>query len=68
MQYFPSMLNLMYHLQNLLQKIDKLNNIQQNFQLNAKLIKHWNQDMVDKDLFHLNLNFFVYNHPMLKSK
>ena len=24
--------------------------------------------MVDKDLFHLNLNFFVYNHQMLKSK
>jgi hypothetical protein len=45
-----------------------LDNTQQNFQLNAKLIKHLNQEMNDKYLFHLNLNFFVHNHQVLKSK
>jgi hypothetical protein len=58
----------MFHHQNLLQKIDMLNNIQQNFLRNAKLIKHWNRDMVDRDLFHLNLNYSFDNHRMLESK
>jgi len=58
----------MFHHQNLVQKIYMLNNIRQNFQPNAKLIKHLNQDVIDKDLFHLNLNFSVYNHQMLISK
>jgi hypothetical protein len=45
-----------------------LDNNQQNFQLNAMLIKHWNQEMNDKYLFHLSLDFFVHNHQVLKSK
>jgi hypothetical protein len=68
MQHFPSMLNLMFHHQNLVQRIYMLDNNQRNFQLNAMLIKHWNQEMNDKYLFHLNLNFFVHNHQVLKSK
>ncbi len=45
-----------------------LNNILQNFPLNAMLIKHLNQEMNDKYLFHLSLDFFVHNHQALKSK
>jgi hypothetical protein len=62
------MLNLMFHHQNLSQQIYMLDNNPQNFQLNAMLVKHWNQGMNDKYLFHLNLNFFEHNHQVLKSK
>ncbi len=68
MQHFPSMLNLMFHHRNLALRIYMLDNNQQNFQLNAMLIKHWNQEMNDKYLFHLSLDFFVHNHQVLKSK
>lgn len=68
MQRFPSKLNPTFHHQSLVQQIYMLDNNHWNFQLNAMLIKHSNQEMNGKYLFHSNLNFYVHSHPVLKSK
>lgn len=68
MKNFRSTLNPTFHRQNLVQKTNKTNNIDRNFQLNANPIEHSNPKTDDKDFLRLKPNFSFDNHSELKSK